>query len=111
MAGSERERERETVLQAPAPEQPQQGPAEPSSVGADASGGRLLGGAAEKTADSCSVDRAGSGREVPVPDAPNSSIQFQADWKVLSGNRTARSGYFKVVSSVQSMHCVCNFKV
>ena len=35
-------------------------------------------------------------KEVCVPGAPGSSIQFQADWKNLRGNRAAQVTYFKV---------------
>ena len=31
-----------------------------------------------------------------LPSVPDSSIQFQADWKSLRRNRTSLSGYFKV---------------
>ena len=101
---------REAAPQVPAAERPLQPPAEPSSVDAGTSAGPLLGGTVEK-ASGCSVDQSGGGQEVSVPDAPNSSIQFQADWKRLSGNQTALSIYFKVASlqllSSVRKHSVC----
>lgn len=74
---------RETAPQVPA--------AGPSSVDTGTGRSPLLGGV-EEEASVCSD----GAQEVSVPDPPNSSIQFQADWKRLGGNRTALSVYFKV---------------
>ena len=39
-------------------------------------------------------------REVAIPGVPDSSLQFQADWKRLKRDKTSLAKYFKVHTQV-----------
>ncbi len=56
--------------------------------------------AAEKTAEVVTTTKP-SGGELVIPSVPETSIQFQSDWKRLKKDRTALSQYFKVTGDSQ----------
>ena len=50
-----------------------------------------------ESALSCSDHKVKQKQQIAIPGVPETSLQFQADWKRLKGYKTALASYFKVV--------------